>query len=315
MNRWLLMVTIFLSLVLPVAMPSVAAADTESPDENAEILQSLLQELEQIIEDADRRMIAHPTFLNELRTLVQQYRDQIRQVFFSDDFSDGDYTHSPEWSVISGDFTITEDDRLRSQVAPQYRTRQESRRKRSDYREEAVELILKEILGSSSSEETTERPSTSQRVSYDQEAVIETRMPFAAAFELEFTILAEPSQGSMEVVLLGGEPVRPRYRLVYHASPSVERPIEIVRDSYGRKYVIQAATAYPVLEDGIEHRVQWTRDIRGNMSVLIDGEPVLHTAEIFYTDSFSGMALVNRGGTYEWDFIRILQPKKKAQDQ
>lgn len=274
-----------------------------------------MQDLEKIIEDGDRRMVAHPTFLDELRALVQQYRDQIRQVFFSDDFSDGDYTYSPEWSVISGDFTVTRDDRLRSQVAQQYRARQESRRQRTDYREEAVELILKEILGTSSSEETAERTPANQRVSYGKEAVIETRMPFAAAFEVEFTIFAEPSQGSVEVVLLGGEPARPRYRLVYHASPSEERPIEIVRDSYGRKYVIQAATSYPVLEDGIEHRVQWTRDIHGNMSVVVDGEPVLRTVELYYTDSFSGIALVNRGGTYEWGSIRILQPEKKVQGQ
>jgi hypothetical protein len=314
-NRLLPIVPIFLLAIAPVAMPPMAVAESAAFAENAETMQSLLHDLEQIIEDADRRMVAHPTFLDELRALVQQYRDRMRQVFFSDDFSDGDYTHSPEWSVISGNFTVTRNKSLRSQVEQQYRSRRESKRKRTDYRDEAVDLILKEILGGSSSEETGERPSTNRPISYGQEAVIETRMPFAAAYEVEFTLSAEPSQGSMEVVLLGGEPARPRYRLVYHASPSEERPIEIVRDSGGRKYVIQAATSYPVLEDGIEHRIQWIRDTRGNMSVRIDGQSVLHTVELYYSDSFTGLALVNRGGAYEWDSIRILQPDKKMQDQ
>jgi hypothetical protein len=45
----------------------------------------------------------------------------------------------------------------------------------------------------------------------------------------------------------------------------------------------------------------------GRMHVIVDGKEVLSTHEIFYRDTFRGLALVNGGGLYEWGPIGVFQ--------
>lgn len=111
----------------------------------------------------------------------------------------------------------------------------------------------------------------------------------------------------MEIVLLGGSPIAPRYRLIYKAAPSSKRPIIIVRVRDSGSYTIESATQYPVLDDGSLHKIQWIRDDEGHMRVLVDEKEVLSTVELFYRDDFKGLVLINRNGTYEWGPIKILK--------
>ena len=43
------------------------------------------------------------------------------------------------------------------------------------------------------------------------------------------------------------------------------------------------------------------------MKVLVDGKEVLSTVEIFYRSDFTGLALVNRGGVYEWGPLQVYE--------
>ena len=51
----------------------------EPPNPDRKALEELLTEQEQKIEDGDKRMIAHPTFLDELRDLLKRYKNRIAQ--------------------------------------------------------------------------------------------------------------------------------------------------------------------------------------------------------------------------------------------
>lgn len=51
----------------------------EPPNPDRQALEELLTELGQKIEDGDKRMIAHPTFLDELRDLLKRYMKRIAQ--------------------------------------------------------------------------------------------------------------------------------------------------------------------------------------------------------------------------------------------
>jgi hypothetical protein len=112
----------------------------------------------------------------------------------------------------------------------------------------------------------------------------------------------------MEVVLLGGSPEKPRYRLIYQAAASENRPMEMVRERSGRAYTIESAYRYPNLDDGKTHRLQWIRDLNGTIKVLVDGKEILQTVEVYYRDAFSGLALINKGGTYAWDSVKAMSP-------
>jgi hypothetical protein len=63
------LITIIFTLCFVFITPVIAS----SPDGN-DRLKSMISELEGKIEDADKRMIAHPNFLGELRALVEKYK-------------------------------------------------------------------------------------------------------------------------------------------------------------------------------------------------------------------------------------------------
>ena len=298
-HRWVsvLLFLIFVIGVFPIFSHPANAADA---DRNA--LTDLLTELEQEIEKADERMVAHPKFLDELRALVQKYRGKLREVFLSEDFSDGDYKRNPTWVVDSGIFTISISRRLLSEIVAERPTTTSSSKEESS----PLSGILKDIIRSTVEEDEGEAPTPAAG-----EAPIHTLARIGPAFEVDLTMVSKSSWGSMEVILLGGDPPAPQYRMVYQPAPSADRPIQIVRERGTRSYLIEEATQYPSLDDGSPHRLLWTRDSQGNMRVLVDGKVVLSTVEVFYRNAFAGLALVNRGGTYEWGPIRIFGAKEE----
>ena len=40
----------------------------------------------------------------------------------------------------------------------------------------------------------------------------------------------------------------------------------------------------------------------------VDGQEILQTVEVYYRDVFSGLALINKGGTYAWDSVKAMSP-------
>ena len=295
-------ILLFLTLWLFGTTPATAQPGS-SPDPNREGLKSLLDELRQTIDEADKRMVAHPKFLDELRAMVERYKTRLREVFLYEDFADRNYTKDPTWVVKSGRFRITPDNRLWSQVSV---IRQKSPPPSQE--EDPLGLLLKEIIRSTKKEKGDKLTTPVQKKS-----VVQTLVRIGPAFEVDLSFVSQSTWGDMEIVLLGGDPPVHRYRLIYHAASSRKRPIEIIRERGSRRYIIESATRYPVLDDGSLHRLQWTRDGQGHMRVLVDGKEVLSTIELFYRDDFAGLQLINRGGTYEWGPIRVLQARQAIQ--
>jgi len=291
---WIL--SFFLFLCLGGILPVLGYA----ADQDRQAFESLLSDLEQKIKEADKRMIAHPTFLEELKALVKQYRSRLRVVYLSEDFSDGDYQRNPAWIVDSGKFQVTGSRRLLSEVPLEKPTSTPPSSEKSS----PLGIIMKEILGPKEEGKPEGSPPE------PQEARIHTLAQIGPEFEIDLTLVSRSSWGSTEVVLLGGSPAIPLYRMVYRPSPSAERPIEIFRERGGRSYLIETANLYSSLDDGALHRLQWMRDSQGRMQVMVDGKEVLTTYEIYYRDNFAGLALVNKGGTYEWGPILVLKAQE-----
>jgi hypothetical protein len=294
-HRWVLLsiLMMFLGALSPIlGYPA-------DPDRQA--LRNLLSDLEKKIEEADKRMVAHPKFLDELSALVKKYRAGLRRVFLSEDFSDGEYERNPTWVIDAGRFQINASRRLLSEVFSEKPAARPSKKEKPS----PFGKILEEIVRS-----TLEEDKESGPTGVTQEARIHTLAKIGAPFEVDLTLVSESTWGSMEVVLLGGNPPVPWYRMVYHPAPSADRPIEIIREREARSFLIETATHYPSLDDGAPHRLQWIRDSEGRMQVLVDGQSVLTTVELFYQKAFAGLALVNRGGTYEWGPIRVFRAQK-----
>jgi len=299
--------TYLITLLLGTAiltLPIGQAQAGPSSDSNAKLIKALLDELQEKIDDADKKMIAHPNFIRDLQKLIDKYKAGFRMVFLEDDFADGDYTKNPKWIVEKGAFNVTPARRLLSRM----KTAPVPEKRKAGQKKDAFKLILTEILKASEKqgEEKTETPSPG----VPEVASIKTMARIAPAFEIDLSLSSGSHHGFMEIVLLGGKQAVSRYRLVYKSSPSPKRPIELIRERYGRQYIIESAVKFPDMDDGKFHRLQWIRDARGNMKVLVDGKVVLSTVELFYKDEFTGLRLVNRGGIYRWDTIKALQAPK-----
>ncbi len=297
LNKWIMI--LFISMFLISILPNFGF----STDQDRKVLNELLNELEQKVKEADKRMIAHPKFIEELLSLVKQYRSKLRSVFIYDDFSDGELRYNPTWIIESGVFKVTSSRRLLSEV---YVERYPSETPaQTPERESPIGGFLREILKAPSEEKKpVDKPSVVK------EARIYTLAKIEPDFEVDITMVSRSSWGSMEVILIGGNPPVPLYRLVYQASPSASRPIEIYRERDGRSFLIETASQYPFLDDGMPHRLQWIRDAQGRMRLIVDGKEILTTYEIFYRTNFSGLSLVNKGGIYEWGPIGVYKAQE-----
>lgn len=142
-------------------------------------------------------MVAQPKFLDELRKMVEKYRGKLRVVFLSEDFHDGDYTRDPSWVVDSGKFQITPSHRVRSQVTIERPVASGSPKKKSG----PFGIILKELIRS-----TVEEGQGGEGAVKATKASIRTLTRIAPAFEVDLVMVSESQWGSMEVVLLGGDP-------------------------------------------------------------------------------------------------------------
>jgi len=293
-SRYVLLVLsfIFLASILPIL--GYAA------DQDRQALESLITDLDQKIKEWDQKRGAHPKFLEELKSLVKQYRSRLRVVYLSEDFSDGNYLYNPAWVVDSGRFQVTGSRRLLSEVFVEKPAPVSPSKEKTS----SLGVIFKEILKKPEEEKTADTPSA------PQEARIHTLVQIGPEFEIDLNLVSRSSWGSMEVVLLGGSPPIPLYRMIYRPSPSAERPIEVVRERDGKSFLIDTASQYPSLDDGATHRLQWMRDSQGKMRVMVDGKDVLATYEIYYRDNFTGLALVNKGGTYEWGPILVFKAQE-----
>lgn len=296
-------------LIIFFSSNHIGAAEQE---DNNQQLKSIISELEMKIDDADKRMIAHPNFLEELRGLVEKYKSQLRELFFKDSFDDGDYNTNPKWVVKSGSFSINKSGHLSSFVAMQTNKVQVDEQSEQDksLEAEAVGILLDSIFGQKKKQESAQNP-TQPLPKPVQPASIYAQKIFPPTFEMNIKFKSS-QEGEMDITLLGSEKLLPRYRLKININHSEEEPIEIVRESSSRSFIVGASNKYPVINDGEFHTLSWIRLTNGAMNILIDGDIVLQTVEVYYRDNFSGFEITNKGGSYEWDSFEIykaLKPK------
>jgi hypothetical protein len=296
-----------LFIFLFLCLTPLSASKTEGNRQ----LKSLIVDLEKKISDADKRMVAHPSFLDELRTLVEKYKSQLRKVFFKDNFKDSNYTQKPKWIVKSGHFFVNKTKRLSNSVTGQIQEPEKSiePEKAPSLEEEAIGLLLGNIFGKKKENKPIEK-APEVPITPVQPAYIFTKTIFSPAFELNMEFISTSLTGEMEIVLLGTQNLTPRYRLNLKLENSKDKPIEILRQSNSRQFVVGAATQFPKINDGNVHVLKWIRFQDGAMHVLIDDKIVLKTYEAFYRDNFSGFGIENKGGAYEWASFKIYKALK-----
>ena len=207
--------------------------------------------------------------------------------YISDDFTDGDFTLNPEWSVRQGNWTIDPVYGLRAK-APEQASADPIRPKE----------ILNVLLGG-------DAPSASDQSSQPQAALIEAQTTIANSFSLAARIVDHGGKGAAHFIMHQGGADWLGYRLEVRSGP---QPVVVLtrRGSTGYKDITKVTA--PGFTQGETHELRWARLSDGQMFVILDGQPIITSRDTVFRGDWAGFAFFNAGGDVSIRTIRVAQP-------
>ncbi len=281
-----------------------AQSERSAPDEKRTL--ELVDELKEVIRRAEGNRSPDRGTLEQLRDLVKRYDWPWRVRLLKEDFSDGDYTANPVWTVRYGKFRVTRGFGLRSDAGPDSIGRRappehESGRDRGD-----STSPLGGILGGILKDVLEPRTSESRFRGAVPDAEIATRLDIDNAFAIRVRMISERrnTEGSrIEFGPYRGDERDRGYRLTITSGRN--SALELLRLSTGRSSVVERYEETASLDDGRVHDFEWRRDREGNMQVFLDGREVMRTVDRGVSDRFDGFIIANGGGDYTFELIEI----------
>ncbi len=284
-----------LSLILLTA-PSLYG---QSPDDSRTL--ELVDQLKEVIQRGERSRADNAT-LNQLRDLVRRYDWPWRVKLLFDDFSDGDFTHNPAWTVGRGDFRVVRGSGLRSYVGADTVTRPAPTERGGSTGGSTLEGIIGGILRG-----VLEPPTPGNQLrGVLPVAEISTPVAIGNAFAVRLRMVAReraPEGARVEFGVYRGNERDWGYRLAYVPGP---RPsLELVRVSPGRSAVVERFDGATGLEDGRAHQLELRRERDGNMQVWVDNRELIRTVDRGVSDVFDGFMILNGGGEYNFERIEL----------
>lgn len=259
-------------------------------------VQGLVDELNTLIDAADTARAADPKFLRDLRDLARRFDWPWRKRVLFDDFSDGNVTAGPAWTVGGAPVTVDRFDGLRSRVsmeAPQATTQNQQSSDSGDVAVQILGALLKQRSGE------TEKPKPAPK--RHEESILATSAGTANQFAMQANIIfANAVNGYIEMGVIQGTNglgyrigIRPAAR---------DAAVEILRVSSRGSSVVDsavvAAATWSKQQATQPKSVLFTRDDVGNMNISIDGTVVLTANDRAFRDGFDGFIVRNGGGDY-----------------
>lgn len=267
--------------------------------------QRLVDELSALVESGTAANAADPRFLQDLRDLAQRYGWPWRTQLISENFSDGDFTQNPEWTVVSGAFSVTSGEGLRASVAPGAAPQAPAAANPSA--EQLAVSILGRLLtgGSESSQETEKTTETTATTPAqpDTPALILLPIPIPNAFAVRLEVSSAGGAGPFELGVAQGEN-RLGYRLAYTSGG----PMELLRYGSRGVSVIDASADNIVLEDGKRHLMQMTRSDAGEFVISLDDTEIIRVVDRAFRDPFQDFVLTSQGGDHNIHSLAIFGP-------
>ncbi|MDP6572480.1 MAG: hypothetical protein QGI63_03310 [Rhodospirillales bacterium] len=266
---------------------SAKAGETGQTDR----VQKLIDELNTLIDEAEKARAADPIFLRDLRDLARGFHRPWQKLVLVDDFGDGEFTADPAWTVSAGRYWVERNWGLRSTVTAARAAPREEPRGKTSGRDAAISIlgnILNQALGEQGQGGGT--PASAE----PEFAAIHSPVPFSNAFAIELEMSSWKDQGRLELGIYQGAERITGYRLAYTPGG----PLELLRVSARGVATIDSSRQTLTLEDKKTHLIEWTRGVEGVMKVALDGKEMLAVTDRGIRDPFDGFMIVNRGGDY-----------------
>jgi len=288
---------IILGVALMLFTPQFARG--QSPEDSRTL--ELVDRLKEVIQRGERSRVDNAT-LNQLRDLVRRYDWPWRAKLLFDDFSDGDYTANPAWTVARGDFRVMRGSGLRSYVGPDSVARPAPTDRGGSTGGSTLEGIIGGILRG-----VLEPPTPGNQLrGVLPAAEISTPVAIGNAFAVRIRMLTRersPEGARVEFGVYRGNERDWGYRLAY--IPGVRPSLELLRISPGRSAVVERFDGATGLEDGRAHQVELRRDREGNMQVSVDGKDLIRAVDRGVSDVFDGFLILNGGGEYNFERVEV----------
>ncbi len=267
-------------LIVALSLPVQAAQRWENRNDQQQ-LQSLVDELRSLTEQARNRRYADRQLIASLEELIARYDRPWQNQLLYEDFSDRDYTHNPTWQVRSGRFWVERRSGLRSQVTP--RAADQDNESQQDLGAALLGTLLDQALGTDQSTDT------------GGPAAIELPLQIPDSFALETVFSFQNSSEQNEVGFsLYQDPTGDNgYHLFVIGGPDPH--LELVSNRARRSSVVERV-ALTNFNAGQSHTLEWRRNGYGQMEVLMDGTQLFRTQDRSFRNSFQRLGITNYGG-------------------
>lgn len=292
--------TILFLAMLGLPMAVCAQSERATPDD-ARTLQ-LVDQLKEVLQQAERSRSSDRATLNSLRDLVNRYDWPWRTKLLYDDFGDGNFTVNPAWTVNRGEFRVVRGLGLQTSSAAD---KLAGPTPTDSGGSTGGPSIIEGILGGIFKGVLERGPSTQFRAN-NVAAEISTPVAIGNAFAVRVRMASRERNPSGSRIEFG--PYRDTgrdwgYRLAFNPA---QRPAwELVRLSPGgRSSIIEKFDSNAGFADGKVRTVEWRRERDGNMQVLVDGTELFRAVDRG-SDVFDGFTIVNSGGEYNFERIEV----------
>lgn len=289
-------VVLGMAALSPIAFANAQTYSTwENPDQPTENspanqaasearLKEIVDKLNALVDQAEKDRAADPKFLQDLRDLANGFdRPWTSQVLY-DDFTDGDFTKNPAWSIGMGRYWIEKNWGLRNGLDEIKASSSGSTSK--DAAAQIFGQILNQALGGKSGS-----PSTTPGI---QPTSIFTEAAITNAFSIELDVSSWVNKGELIIGPYQGSEREAGYRLSYTVGEGLA--LRIKSRSGARTIALEPGPF--TLEDKKVHKILWTRTSDGAMRVDLDGENILDVRDVSFRDPFIGFGMATRGGDF-----------------
>lgn len=206
----------------------------------------------------------------------------------TDSFSDGQFTSSPRWQVLAGSFNVS--------GGALHSTVRQPKASDSDDVEEVARNVLQGVVSRALGVQIGQR---------DDLAAIAT--PVALSNSFRFQAKVGGNGGAMSFGPYQGTDASTGYRVELRPGRQpAARILALGADNDTR--VVATSADRITLPGGGTHAIDWRREDNGSMSLIIDGHTVIQTSDMGFSNAFSGIVLVNGGGTWTVDDVRVDSP-------
>ena len=278
--------------------PASETVQTARQD-NQSTMQKMIDELNQLIDDADKARAADRTFIRDLRDVVNQYDWPWRKTLLEEDFTDGYLETKSQWKILSGDYKLKRGLGLHSNVVAQQTT---SKPKEKQSNEDAAAALFGAILDQALKKKTKKSDDTASTQQYASNASIISKTTVTNAFAIKLDIDVRSHQGEIEIGVYQGQPHGNGYRLVFLPGPSAS--IEVQRIGSRGRSIIDVADKVNAKGDKV-HQILWTRSKQGNMTIKLNDNIIMQLADRTFKDKFNGVIINNEGGEFALQSITI----------